>query len=187
MSDPNWKPTPKNQVRSRNSIEQHEHEDLADARRVLLVDALGDFINSDNPLPVTATINVENLVIPVELDSENDDVSISNHLNPIFAEAADTITSAVFEEIFSFTSTDAKTKIISLNCTVSTPSLFQLKINGTVKKQLRSSPIDRNVEFLFKEHKGLALGDVLSIEAKVDRFIHASFDSFVSLEGYIKN
>jgi len=47
-----------NKVKSRNNIEQDEHEDRADARRVTLVDALGEFINSSNRLPVDAIINV---------------------------------------------------------------------------------------------------------------------------------
>ena len=47
-----------NQVRSINAIQQDEHEDLADAKRVTLVDALGEFIDSGNRLPVDAIINV---------------------------------------------------------------------------------------------------------------------------------
>lgn len=49
---------PKNQVRSRNSIEQREHEDDAAARRVLPVDEQGNPINSDNRLPVDALVNI---------------------------------------------------------------------------------------------------------------------------------
>lgn len=52
------KPIPKNQVRSRNSIEQHEHEDQADARRVVLVDKCGEFIDSGNRLPVDAIVHL---------------------------------------------------------------------------------------------------------------------------------
>lgn len=50
---------PKNQVRTRNSIEQAEHEDSLDARRVTLIDPLsGEPYDSNNPIPVSATINV---------------------------------------------------------------------------------------------------------------------------------
>jgi len=52
-------PIPKNQVRSRNKIEQHEHSDAADARRVLPVDENGNPINAGNPLPVDVTISGE--------------------------------------------------------------------------------------------------------------------------------
>ena len=55
---PAQKPIPKNQVRSIGKIEQHEHEDLADARRVLLVDACGDWVTPANPLPITGNITV---------------------------------------------------------------------------------------------------------------------------------
>lgn len=51
-------PIPKNQVRSRGKIEQHEHCDIADARRTKLVDELGNPINSSNPLPIEGTIMV---------------------------------------------------------------------------------------------------------------------------------
>ena len=43
---------PNNRVRSRNTIEQAEHEDRADARRVVLTDPVGDFIGPANGLPV---------------------------------------------------------------------------------------------------------------------------------------
>ena len=49
---------PKNQILTRNTIEQREHEDNAWARRVTLVDFCGLEISDTNPLPVSATINV---------------------------------------------------------------------------------------------------------------------------------
>lgn len=49
---------PKRQIRSIGAIEQHEHEDIASARRVLLVDQDGNFIDDLNPLPISGTINV---------------------------------------------------------------------------------------------------------------------------------
>lgn len=50
---------PLNKVRSIGTIEQHEHEDSASARRVLPVDEQGNPINADNPLPVDVTISGE--------------------------------------------------------------------------------------------------------------------------------
>lgn len=48
---------PKNQVISRNSIEQREHEDNAAARRVTPIDADGDFFGTPtNPIYVINTI-----------------------------------------------------------------------------------------------------------------------------------
>lgn len=49
---------PKNQILSRNSIEQREHEDDAAARRVLLVDKEGNPVDDSNPLPVDVTVNI---------------------------------------------------------------------------------------------------------------------------------
>lgn len=46
---------PKNQITSRNTIEQQQHEEQAKAKRVLLVDEDGNPITIDNPLPTNAT------------------------------------------------------------------------------------------------------------------------------------
>lgn len=74
---------PKNQVRSRNVIEQAEHEDIADARRVLLVDKAGNTIgdSSGNPVFIEGNIsvteggasqpNVVNIELPA-MDTEYD-------------------------------------------------------------------------------------------------------------------
>lgn len=50
-------PIPNNQIRSRNTIEQHEHCDDASARRVKIVDEYGNAINDGNPLAVNATVS----------------------------------------------------------------------------------------------------------------------------------
>jgi hypothetical protein len=122
-----------------------------------------------------------------EVDAEDgDNIAISAHplTDQIFDETADTITSAAFEEIYSFTSTSSKSRIKVLECFVSTPSLFRLKIDGVIKKQKSSSPTERNITFTFEEHRQLVLGKKISIEAQVDRFIHGTYETFVSLEGY---
>jgi len=61
----NLRGLPKKEVRSRNKIEQHEHEDQADARRVTLVDQVGDFIDSSNRLPVDAIISIDTVDTPL--------------------------------------------------------------------------------------------------------------------------
>lgn len=48
---------PKNQIKSRNVIEQREHQDDAAARRVILIDEFGNPFNDTNPLPAQAVIN----------------------------------------------------------------------------------------------------------------------------------
>lgn len=55
---------PKNQIRSINSINQDEHEDLADAKRVLPVDELGNPINTENRFPVDAIIGTGAVTTP---------------------------------------------------------------------------------------------------------------------------
>lgn len=50
---------PKNQIRSRNTIEQSEHEDALHARRVVLVDYLGELYTPTNRLPVDAVVSID--------------------------------------------------------------------------------------------------------------------------------
>lgn len=56
---------PNNVIRTHASIEQAEHEKVADARRVVLTDAAGNFHNADNPFPVefTGTISIGSVEI----------------------------------------------------------------------------------------------------------------------------
>jgi len=122
-----------------------------------------------------------------EIDAnDGDNIAITGHPNQIFDEAADTITTAAFEEIYTYTSANLNTMIRSIECTVSTPATIRLKINGVIKKVLRTSPLERNIKFLFEDDRPLSTGQTVSVEAQVDRLIHASYDCFTSLEGYLK-
>lgn len=122
----------------------------------------------------------------IEMDAaDGDNVAISAHPQQIFDELADTITTSGFEVIYTYTSTSNRTRVTNVTSTVSTPSLIQLKINGTIVRQFWTSPIERNAVFNFTEHRELQNGDVLTVEAKVDRLIHATYETFTSLEGYL--
>lgn len=59
------KPIPNNQVRSRNKIEQHEHCDDANARRIKAVDTDGNPITIDNPFPVILSNGMEPIHVEV--------------------------------------------------------------------------------------------------------------------------
>jgi hypothetical protein len=121
-----------------------------------------------------------------EIDaSDGDNISISGHQFPIFDEASDTITTANYETIYTYTSISNDTRVIKLESYVSTSALIRLKINGTVKKQFNTSSLERNAKFKFDEPRPLNVGDVVTIEAKVDRSIKPSYDTFTSLEGYL--
>ena len=143
---------------------------------------IGDLNTGD-----TLTINPDGSIdANVEVDAKDgDNIAISSHTTSIFDEAADVIATASFKQIYSYTSSDDDTRITEIECSVSTPSLIRLKVNGTIKRVLRSSPIERNVNFNFTEHLPLDDGDVLTVEAKVERFLFSSYDSFVSLQGYL--
>lgn len=122
----------------------------------------------------------------IEMDADDgDNVAISAHPQQIFSEAPDTITTSGFEQIFSYTSSDSRTRIINIVSTVSTPSLIRVKINGAIVRELWTSPTERNAVFHFKENRPLLNGDVLTVEARVERFIHSTYETFTSLEGYL--
>lgn len=143
---------------------------------------IGDLSTGD-----TLTINPDGSINSnVAVDAaDGDSIAISGHTSPLFAEAAGTLTALAYQEIFTYTSISANTKIIKLECTASTPATFRLLINGIVKKQASSSPLERNVTFQFIEHRPLLAAQIITIEALVDRLIDASYDTFTSLEGYV--
>jgi len=135
----------------------------------------------------TLKINTDGSVdANVEIDADDgDNIAISAHPLQIFSQAADTITTANFEEIFTYTSIDNRTRIVSVVSTVSTPSLIRIKINGTIVRQFWTSPIERNAIFHFKENRPLLNGETLTVEAKVDRLIYSTYETFTSMEGYL--
>lgn len=135
----------------------------------------------------TLKINTDGSVdANVEIDADDgDNIAISAHPLQIFSQATDTITTANFEEIFTYTSIDNRTRIVSVVSTVSTPSLIRIKINGTIVRQLWTSPIERNAIFHFKENRPLLNGETLTVEAKVDRLIYSTYETFTSMEGYL--
>lgn len=135
----------------------------------------------------TLKINTDGSVdANVEIDADDgDNIAISAHPLQIFSQAADTITTANFEEIFTYTSIDNRTRIVSVVSTVSTPSLIRIKINGTIVRQFWTSPTERNAIFHFKENRPLLNGEILTVEAKVDRLIYSTYETFTSMEGYL--
>lgn len=69
---------PKNQIKTRNTIIQSEHEDDADAKRIVMVDSLGNFNSEDNPLFVqltdgSITIGTVNAELEVQLSHLDND------------------------------------------------------------------------------------------------------------------
>ena len=152
------------------------------------LDPIGDGVHlGDATTGNTLTVNADGTIdVNVKVDAKDgDSISVSAHVNQIFSQASSTMTVSSFQEIFSFTSSDKNTKIIKVESTASTPTIFQLKINGTIVRMLRSSSLEKNVIFDFSEHISLVNADILTVEAKAERFRLVSYDTFVSLEGYL--
>lgn len=152
------------------------------------LDPIGDGVHiGDAVTGNTLLVNPDGTIdVNTVLDAATgDSVAISGHPNQIFDEAADTLTTAAFEQIYTYTSTDNDTRIIAVECTAGTPSVFRLKINGIVVRELRSSPTERNITFTFREHRPLSNGDILTVEAQVGRLIQTSYTTFTALEGYL--
>lgn len=140
--------------------------------------------NTGNELKIEpdGSINVNSAI-----DADEDDIAISSHPNQIFTENTDTVSTTASTEIFSYTSTSNNTRIMKIECTCDTSALFTAYIDGTSIRAKRSSPLDRNVSFDFLEHRTLSATEELTIEIVVDKITtNAPFNTFVSLEGYIK-
>lgn len=124
------------------------------------------------------------------LDAKSgDNVALSAHpsANQIFDEDTGSVSTATYTQIYSFTSTSDNTRILLIECTMATQGVFRLKIDGTIKKIKRSSPLERNIEFKFDEHRPLLNGQSLTVEAKVEKYISTKspYETFTSLEGYL--
>lgn len=122
----------------------------------------------------------------INLDAAGgDNVAISGHNSPLFDQNTDALTTLAYTKIFEYTSTNANTKIIKLECTCETVTNFRVKIGSTIIKTLRSSPIERNIVFKFEEHRPLPSGSKISVEGQIERQFAPSYETFVSMEGYI--
>lgn len=139
--------------------------------------------NTDNTLLINSDGSIDS---NVEVDAaDGDNIAVSAHPDQIFDENIDTITTSAFENIYTYVSSNNRTKIQVVEGYISTPSLVRLKIDGAIKKQFWTSPLERNFKFVFEEHRSLLSGVTLTVEAKVDRLIFSSYDTFTSLEGYL--
>lgn len=144
--------------------------------------AIGD-ANSGNTLSIESdgSINTN-----IKADAkEGDNFSISAHNNQKFAQNSSSISDALVKEIFTYTSTDNNLKLTALHCTVSTPSVFNVYLNGVLCYQKWSSPLERNIIFNFTENRSLLATQIIRVTAQVERYIRPSYSTFVSMEGYI--
>ena len=153
------------------------------------LDPEDDQVGIAHPDRPTTFLHIEpdgSINVNSNIDSEGGDtIALGAYPSPIFDNDADSITTANFEEIYKYTSTDDDTRIIGVESTVSTSSRFRLKIDGNIERELRSSPTQRNIYFEFKAHRFLTTGQVLTVEAKVDRFLLSTYSTFTALEGYL--
>lgn len=144
---------------------------------VYIANQAGDalLINPDGSINVNTNVDA----------AGGDNIAISGHSSPVFDEAADVLTDLSYKKIFEYTSSNSSTKIIKLECTCETVANFRVKIGTDIIKVLRSSPIERNIVFKFEEHRPLPNASVISVEAQIERQFSPSYETFVSMEGYI--
>jgi len=147
-----------------------------------------DQVGIAHPDRPSTFLNIESdgsINVNTNLDSESGDtVALGGYQNPIFDELSDSITTANYEEIYSYTSSNDNTRIIGVESSIATPSTIRVKIDGTIVRVLRSSALEKNVYFEFKAHRPLTTGQILTVEAKVDRNLLTSYLTFTALEGY---
>jgi hypothetical protein len=164
----------KNKIKP-DDIEQATYEaDPTVAWRVTLVDQYGRFYSVTNPIPIIfdGTVSIG-------------DIAIVAHPNAFWDQVAGSITSAANTTIYTFTSSDDNTTIVSLETTVSTPAFIQVILDGNVIRSKWTSPLERNVNFKFEEPRKIPNGKTLVVKAQVERFIWPTYETFVSWEGYV--
>lgn len=156
------------------------------------LDASTDSVAIGNPNnSFTLLINDDGSInTNVVVDSKDgDNIAISAHpaSNQITSKSANTLTTAAAKTIFTYTSASDNTRIRRIKCTAATPCTFTLKINGTTEEVLRSSPVERNITFVFDEHLAVTNTQVVTIEAQAERFFtnNSPYSTFTKLEGYL--
>ena len=120
------------------------------------------------------------------LDAAEDSIAVSAHPDQIFAAAASTISSTSFTQILSYTSLSDRTHIMTIECVAGVSSRFQVRVDGTPIRELRSSALNRNVVFDFKEHRNVLNTKIVTVYAAADTLdTNAPYDTFASVEGYL--
>lgn len=180
------------QEQNRPSVPEQEierityEEEPVIARRVVIVDDCGEIITQDNPLPTTATLNLGSIEIPVEIDAQDgDNVAISAHPDPIFAQNEDSLTDLLPKSVFSYTSTNSNTRVIALNVTADTPVMLKVLLNGIEIRRHFTSPMERNAHIVFEENRPIPTGTTISVVAQLFRQFCPSYSVFTSMEGYL--
>ena len=112
----------------------------------------------------------------------------SAHENQIHDEGANTVTSAAsYKTIYTYTSTDANTRVLQIEASAATFGHYRIKVDGSTIRERYTSGSDPNANFIFIEPRTLADTEVLTVEFKPYRMLTgvASHATFTALEGYI--
>ncbi len=157
---------------------------------------------------VDSTLSLDGGDLTITLDHTDDSIRIGNgvtedylkinpdgsinvvpatHTSQIFDQGSNTVNSSAWVTVYTYTSVNDDTKIVNLECNSSTTSDFRVKIDGAVKRYRRSSPLQRTVDFEFKEPRTLASGEVLTVDCLVEDLGNGNVETFVALEGFINN
>lgn len=160
------------------------------AKRTVLVDELGCYIDSVEDGQGVRRLAVDALV-EVDIDADiGSNIAISRHQNPIRVKAevdfvaADLDTTA-YTEIFTYTSTDDKTRLRRITVKADTFGTFRLKKEGDVEEYFKTSFSERNCKFIFLEDIDLANGEQISIEFVPERIRLTDYNFFMRVEGYL--
>jgi hypothetical protein len=161
---------------------------------------------AERRIRVDSTLSLDGGDLNITLDHTEDSVRIGNGVsedyltinsdgsinatlvpndNPLFDEGSSVINSTTWVSIYSYTSTDDNTRIINLECNCSTTAKFRVKIDGSIKRLRRGSPLQRTVDFEFKQPRPLLNGEIIEVECQVEDLDKNNADTFVALEGFI--
>jgi len=187
-----------------NPIEQKEHEravyeeEPIVAKRVFLIDTFGNpaaYVKDSEGtyrLAVDANVSIDTANINVDLDANTgDNVAISRHQNPFTAlvdvdVAKAGLDTANYTEILSLTSSSDDLRLSVIKIKADTLGVFRVKIDGFIKDYFMTSPMERNVKFIFKEDLDLLNTKELKVEFLPERLRINNYNFFMRVEGYLQ-
>lgn len=113
-------------------------------------------------------------------------IRIAAHQSPIHDQAAGSVTTdASYSVIYTYTSTDNRTRVLHVEASAGTFGHYRIKIDGIIVRELHTTGSIPNANFIFFEPRTLTDTQVLTVEFKPYRLRAASQATFTALEGYV--
>lgn len=180
-------------------ITRHTYEEEpVVARRVVMVNKLGEIFDEGNPLPIAfdGTVSVGNVTIQdddgheLEINTDGSiNVNVINTCNPdglkfIYGESLN-VASGIETTIATINSSVIDTRVLKIDVSGENIALFKAKVNGAVIFSKRTSFTNFNEVFSFEDYTGgllLKVGDSLQVTVIHTRPTLGNFEATISVK-----